>query len=121
MGRGRPPHPHIHTRAEWRVVNAVRHGLSNRKIARRLNVSLDAVKFHVANAVSKLSLDNRAALKHWHGAPADSRVGKRGHMTTSVALGSIGQISRTASDIPRAVAWYRDVLGLRHLYTFGDL
>ncbi len=43
-------------------------------------------------------------------------------MTTSlVAFGLIGQISRTVSDIPRAVAWYRDVLGLRHLYTFGDL
>jgi catechol 2,3-dioxygenase-like lactoylglutathione lyase family enzyme/DNA-binding CsgD family transcriptional regulator len=121
MGRGRPPHPDILTRAEWRVVNAVRHGLSNRKIARRLNISLDAVKFHVANAVSKLSLTDRTALKHWHGAPADSAVVKRGLMTKAAALGPIGQISRTVSDVPRAVAWYKDVLGLRHLYTFGNL
>ena len=33
----------------------------------------------------------------------------------------IGQISRTVSDIAKAEAWYRDVLGLRHLYTFGKL
>ena len=31
--RGRPKHPDILTPAEWRVVNAVRHGMSNRLIA----------------------------------------------------------------------------------------
>lgn len=36
-------------------------------------------------------------------------------------LGELGQISRTVSDIPRAVQWYGEVLGLPHLYTFGDL
>jgi methylmalonyl-CoA/ethylmalonyl-CoA epimerase len=36
-------------------------------------------------------------------------------------LGNIGQISRVVSDIPRAVEWYGGVLGLPHLYTFGDL
>jgi catechol 2,3-dioxygenase-like lactoylglutathione lyase family enzyme len=36
-------------------------------------------------------------------------------------LGRIGQISRTVSDIAAAEAWYRDVLGLAHLYTFGNL
>ena len=121
MRRGRPPHPDVLTRAEWRVVNALRHGLSNRAIARRLNVSLDAVKFHVANAVSKLSLADRSALKHWRGAPADSGLVKGNRVTTSAALGSIGQISRIVSDIPLAVSWYRDVLGLRHLYTFANL
>ena len=34
-------------------------------------------------------------------------------------LGSIGQISRSVSDIDRAEAWYRDVLELTHLYRFG--
>jgi methylmalonyl-CoA/ethylmalonyl-CoA epimerase len=46
-------------------------------------------------------------------------------MTTVAApsstIGSIGQISRMVRDIPRAVEWYRDVLGLPHLFTFGDL
>ena len=36
-------------------------------------------------------------------------------------LGPIGQISRQVRDIDAAVAWYRDVLGLPHLYTFGTL
>lgn len=36
-------------------------------------------------------------------------------------LGPIGQISRPVSDIETAVKWYSEVLGLPHLYTFGDL
>ena len=36
-------------------------------------------------------------------------------------LGPIGQISRSVRDIKKAEAWYGDVLGLRHLYTFGNL
>jgi DNA-binding NarL/FixJ family response regulator len=41
------------------VVNAVRHGMSNRQFAARRGVSVDAVKFHVANALRKLGLDRR--------------------------------------------------------------
>ena len=123
--RGRPPHPDVLTPAEWRVVNAVRHGLSNPQISARLHVSLDAVKFHVANAVGKLGLRNRTALKHWSGAPVDGAL-EKGHAMTTVAvpsstIGAIGQISRMVRDIPCAVEWYRDVLGLAHLFTFGDL
>lgn len=33
----------------------------------------------------------------------------------------IGQISRSVRDIAAAQRWYADVLGLRHLYTFGKL
>src|SRR5690606_23667343 len=29
--------------------------------------------------------------------------------------------SRTVKDLARAESWYRDVLGLTHLYTFGNL
>ena len=36
-------------------------------------------------------------------------------------LGPIGQVSRRVRDIDAAVSWYRDVLGLPHLYSFGDL
>ena len=42
-------------------------------------------------------------------------------MVASAALGPIGQISRQVGDIEAAVKWYRDVLGLPHLYTFGNL
>jgi DNA-binding CsgD family transcriptional regulator/predicted enzyme related to lactoylglutathione lyase len=119
---GRPPHPDVLTPAEWRVVNAVRHGMTNREIGRRFHVSLDAVKFHVANAVAKLGVSNREALKRWSGAPVNSALKKREKaMTPQPSLGPIGQISRQVSDIPRAVEWYKTVLGLAHLYTFGDL
>ncbi|HLU82796.1 MAG TPA: VOC family protein [Trueperaceae bacterium] len=40
---------------------------------------------------------------------------------SDMRLGPIGQISRRVSDIDAAVAWYRDVLLLPHLYTYGDL
>jgi catechol 2,3-dioxygenase-like lactoylglutathione lyase family enzyme len=36
-------------------------------------------------------------------------------------IGAIGQIARAVDDISRAKAWYSDVLGLPHLYTFGRL
>ncbi|GAA0712160.1 VOC family protein [Dactylosporangium roseum] len=123
--RGRPRHPDVLTPAEWRVVDAVRHGMANRQIARRRGVSLDAVKFHIANALDKLGLDGRAQLRRWAGVPADShlRPPSRGGSLVDgeLHLGSIGQISRVVSDIPRAVEWYGGVLGLPHLYTFGDL
>src|SRR4051794_8763394 len=73
-GRGRPRHPDVLTPAEWRVVHAVRHGLTNRQIAERVGVSRDAVKFHVANALGKLGLPGRAALRTWDGVPAGSPV-----------------------------------------------
>ena len=42
-------------------------------------------------------------------------------MSGDLQLGPIGQISRQVSDIAAAVEWYRDVLGLPHLYTYGTL
>jgi len=129
--RGRPPHPDQLTPGEWRIVNAVRHGLSNAAIAKRRGISEDAVKYHVRNAVSKLGLRNRSDLKRWPGAPADGALAvdsakrkdkKELHMTTPRSkLGPIGQISRTVGDIDAACAWYGGVLGLPHLYTFGKL
>jgi len=35
--------------------------------------------------------------------------------------GAIGQIARSVSEIGASEKWYRDVLGLPHLYTFGTL
>lgn len=40
---------------------------------------------------------------------------------TDIKLGPVGQISRRVNNIDQAVSWYRDVLGLTHLYTFGEL
>lgn len=42
-------------------------------------------------------------------------------MDGALKLGPIGQISRTVNDTKQSEAWYREVLGLPHLYTFGNL
>src|ERR1700744_3469408 len=39
----------------------------------------------------------------------------------SLQLGPLGQISRSVRDITQSEAWYKTVLGLPHLYTFGTL
>jgi DNA-binding NarL/FixJ family response regulator len=62
---GRPPFDDVLTPAEWRVCESVRHGLTNPAIARRLGVSVDAVKYHVANALQKLGLRSRKQLWRW--------------------------------------------------------
>lgn len=121
-GRGRPPHDDVLTPAEWRVVEAVRHGLSNPAIAARQGVSLDAVKFHVANALAKLGLEDRKALRLWDGVARGSALhGRERDMTGDVTLGALGQVSRKVRDIAAARSWYGEVLGLTHLYSFGDL
>ncbi len=117
--RGRPRHPDVLTPAEWRVVDAVRHGMTNREIAARRGTSVDAVKYHVANALMKLGLSSRAELRGWRGVPVTSPATKG--EPTMVQLGPIGQISRPVTDIAKAVHWYGEVLRLPHLYTFGDL
>lgn len=38
-------------------------------------------------------------------------------MTTGVVLSQIGQISISVKDVERATAFYRDRLGMRHLFT----
>jgi DNA-binding CsgD family transcriptional regulator/catechol 2,3-dioxygenase-like lactoylglutathione lyase family enzyme len=120
--RGRPPHDDVLTPAEWRTAHAVKHGMSNREIALRRGVSADAIKFHVANALAKLGLSNRQQLRKWFSVPRDSALAGQGFdMQTPLRLGSIGQISRSVGDIARSETWYRSVLGLVHLYTFGTL
>ena len=42
-------------------------------------------------------------------------------MSTPLALGPIGQISRSVRDIEQSIDWYKNKLGLRHLYTYGKL
>ena len=125
--RGRPPHDDVLTPAEWAIVHAVRHGMSNARIAVLRRVSRDAVKFHVRNAVAKLGLRSRGELQRWSGVPKDSAAFRRATnreiaMTTSeLRLGPIGQVSRTVRDIDEACEWYGKVLGLKHMYTFGKL
>ena len=121
-GPGRPVHDDILTPAEWRVAGAVRHGMGNAEIARRQGVSADAVKFHVANILQKLGFSRRSEIRRWDGIRRGSALdGRVERMTEAVELGAVGQIARTVTDIEAARRWYADILGLKHLYSFGDL
>ena len=114
--------PDILTPAEWRVVEAVRHGMTNSEIAKRRGISLDAVKYHVANVLLKLGFSKRAELRRWNGVRRDSNLfARETAMTDETKLGAIGQIARNVKDVAAARLWYGEVLGLEHLYSFGNL
>jgi DNA-binding CsgD family transcriptional regulator/catechol 2,3-dioxygenase-like lactoylglutathione lyase family enzyme len=120
--RGRPPHDDVLTPAEWRVAEFVRHGLTNPAIATRMGTSTDAVKFHVANILVKLGLPSRMELRHWTGIRRGAALAMQSHDgEQEVRMGPIGQISRQVRNIAAARDWYGEVLGLPHLYSFGDL
>jgi DNA-binding CsgD family transcriptional regulator/catechol 2,3-dioxygenase-like lactoylglutathione lyase family enzyme len=120
--RGRPAFDDALTPGEWRVVEAVRHGMTTRQIAAARGVSPDAVKYHVANALQKLGLPDRKALRQWNGvARASALTAQETDMSQPLALGPIAQIARTVADIEAARTWYRDVLGLPHLYSFEGM
>ena len=120
--RGRPRYDDLLTPAEWRVAEAVRHGLTNPQIARLQGVSTDAVKYHVANILQKLQLSRRNELRRWTGVRRNSSLFKKElEMTGTLTLGTISQISRTVQNIEEAKSWYSEVMGLKHLYTFGNL
>jgi predicted enzyme related to lactoylglutathione lyase/DNA-binding CsgD family transcriptional regulator len=125
--RGRPPHPDVLTPAEWHVLDLVRHGLNRGQVAARLDVGVDAVKYHLANIGDKLGVRGVRALRHWPGHPATSRLARRTRtkeptMTSdTLELGPIGQVSLNIRDVARAERFYGETLGLPHHFTFGDL
>jgi DNA-binding CsgD family transcriptional regulator/catechol 2,3-dioxygenase-like lactoylglutathione lyase family enzyme len=111
------------TPAEWKVAEWVRHGLSNRRIAERLGVSPDAVKFHVGNVLGKLGLQSRAELRLWDGVAQGTALARRRTAMDGEEQGYVmlGQVARTTRNAAAAREWYRDALGLPELYTFGNL
>ncbi len=42
-------------------------------------------------------------------------------MAEDMKLGAIGQIARRVGDVAAARHWYGEILGLPHLYSFGNL
>ena len=42
-------------------------------------------------------------------------------MVEDLTLGAVGQIARGVRDVAASRRWYEDVLGLKHLYSFGNL
>jgi len=125
-GPGRPRHDDVLTPAEWKVAELVRHGLTNRRIAERMGVSPDAVKFHVGNALSKLGFASRTKLRGWDGVAKGTalhhlrRNGMDSPATTDGYM-MLGQVARTCRSVGESRDWYRDTLGLPELYAFPGL
>jgi DNA-binding CsgD family transcriptional regulator len=63
--RGRPRHPDTLTPRQAEVLTLVREGLSNREIAERLDISLDGVKFHVSEIISRTGVTTRREAAEW--------------------------------------------------------
>ena len=127
-GPGRPPHDDCLTPAEWKVAEQVRHGLTNSRIAQRMGVSTDAVKFHVSNALSKLGFSSRRELALWDGVAKGTALHqmRRSAMDNETATATdsymmLGQVARTTKQFAESHRWYREVLGLPELYAFGNL
>lgn len=122
MRSGRPPYSDLLTPAEWRVVEMVRHGQTNAQIAEAQGVSLNAIKFHVSNALQKLGFSSRSEIRSWDGIAQSSNLyAEDTAMPHQRSLRAIAQVSRKASNIEEARRWYTDCLGLTHLYSFADL
>lgn len=102
-------------------MHALQHGMSNDEVARRRGVSVNAVKFHVTNALGKLGLKNRRELRAWFKAPRDSAVARVRSEGSRMKVEALGQVARSVSNTAASGKWYREVLGLTHLYTFGTL
>ena len=124
-GRGRPPTDDTLTPGEWSVLHLVRHGLSNRQIARLRRTTVGAIRFHVRNIGAKVGLHDRGALRQWAGLPlrlAQTKV--EGTMTTQQGqqpapqsaeppgITGVGQISIYIHDVARTESFYRDTLWL---------
>jgi DNA-binding CsgD family transcriptional regulator len=72
--RGRPPYPQQVTPAESRVLELVRAGVPNAEIAVRLGLSVNTVRYHVSNLLSKAGVPDRKALACWQ--PRDEQSGR---------------------------------------------
>lgn len=63
--RGRPPHDDVLTPAEWRVLAYVQLGRTNAQIAEHLGLSINTVRYHVANLLAKSGCASRRELAEW--------------------------------------------------------
>ncbi len=81
------------TRRELEIVQLIDQGLTNKEIARRLEISLATAKSHVHNALAKLGLDRRSQAARWSreqpGPPARAARGEidtiQGSSASSIA------------------------------------
>jgi non-specific serine/threonine protein kinase len=66
LGGAPAPHPgDLLTRRESEIARLIATGATNRKIATKLDISDQTVKFHVHNILAKLSFESRAQIVAW--------------------------------------------------------
>lgn len=87
--RGRPPHPDVLTPRQWQVLALLREGLSNEQIALCLGISIDGVKFHVSEILSKLGVGSRNEAARWDG--------EQRQLAPSARLAGLGRSARTST------------------------
>ena len=86
----------------------------------------DAVKFHVGNALSKLSFGRRDELRLWDGVAKGTALDwmRRQDLETITSTDTctmLGQVARTVESVEASRSWYRETLGVRELYAFPGL
>jgi len=64
-GHQRPAEPIALTQRELEIVQLINDGLTNKEIARRLEIGLATAKSHVHNLLGKLGLERRAQAAKW--------------------------------------------------------
>ncbi len=126
--RGRPAHPDILTLKEWQTAALLRQQLTNAEIAERMGVSINTVKTHVSNILSKLNLVSRSDIRTWPGMPGVWDVKSRNFGETTMQLALYMTALRVKS-LDAAVPFYDTLLGQsgvlvspgRHYYYLGGL
>ena len=88
--RGRPPHPDVLTPRQWQVLALLREGLSNEQIALCLGISIDGVKFHLSEILSKLA---PAAVTRRPSGTASSASRRRPRASPGCGLNADGPLS----------------------------
>lgn len=129
--RGRPPYPGTLTPAEQRVLKAVRLGLTNGEIASRIGVSVDTVRYHLANIRGKLQINERADLASWEEPPREQPARKGvvawigGHvahfgasaLVLGLAVAGTVALTRSRPDSPRVPAPSTETVAAGHWKT----
>jgi DNA-binding CsgD family transcriptional regulator len=92
--RGRPPYPGLLTPREQEVLDSLRAGLTNPAIGDRLGISVETVKQHVSQILSKLDVTTREEAVAWQPRLEPARQLSLGRVLlavggTTIAVGAI--------------------------------
>jgi catechol 2,3-dioxygenase-like lactoylglutathione lyase family enzyme len=99
--------------------------MSMSAIAARRGTSRYSVRYHLRNAAQKIGVGT-TELRHFPGVSSASarshdKQGTAMKTDSQLSLGPLGQVSMLIRSVAKTHAWYSEVLGLPHVFTFGDL